>query len=163
MNHVVSTELPVDALEASAHNPRKTFESEALLKLATSINEHGVLQPICVVPKSGVADRYIIVAGERRWRAAILAGKLTIPAVIMPPAEEGRLWEIQLDENMQRVQLSPLEEAQAYADLQSEHGYTIATLSARFQHSQDSIRDRLALLDLTPAVKALVASGSLKQ
>lgn len=162
MNSIVSTELPVSTLEGSRHNPRKVFELEQLSALAASISQHGVLQPIRVIPKPDVPDRYIIVAGERRWRASILAGKITIPAVIAPPDEETRLREIQLDENMQRVPLTPLEEAQAYADLQSGYGYTIALLSTRFQHSQDYIRDRLALLSLQPVVQQMVESGKLK-
>ncbi len=106
-------EIDISKIERDLNQPRKNFDEEALKELANSIREKGVLEPI-LVRKAG--DGYIIVAGERRWRASRLAGKTTVPAIIIEPKDEREIREIQIIENLQREDISPIERARAILD-----------------------------------------------
>jgi len=120
--------VPVDRIEPNPENPRLLFEESALDELAASITEHGVLQPILVRPLDH--DRYQIVAGERRWRAAVKAGLATVPALVEELDDEAAL-EIAVIENLQREDLSPLEEATMYEKMVRDHGYSIRKLAQK--------------------------------
>lgn len=106
-------EIDISKIERDLNQPRKNFDEEALKELANSIREKGVLEPI-LVRKAG--DGYIIVAGERRWRASRLAGKTTVPAIVIEPKDEREIREIQIIENLQREDISPIERARAILD-----------------------------------------------
>lgn len=106
-------EIDISKIERDPNQPRKNFDEEALKELANSIREKGVLEPI-LVRKAG--DGYIIVAGERRWRASRLAGKTTVPAIVIEPKDEREIREIQIIENLQREDISPIERARAILD-----------------------------------------------
>ena len=142
--------IPIDHITPNPKNPRKTFDQEELEKLAQSIREVGILQPLVVVPQE---DRMLrIVAGERRWRAAQMAGLNSVVAVVrkLTSAQEA---EIALIENLQRKDLDPIEEAQAYQELLREHGYTQEALAEKLGCSQGHIANRLRLLRLPDEVK----------
>lgn len=142
--------IPIDHIVPNPKNPRKTFDQEELEKLAQSIREVGILQPLVVVPQEDGMLR--IVAGERRWRAAQMAGLRSVVAVVrkLTPAQEA---EIALIENLQRKDLDPIEEAQAYQELLREHGYTQEALGEKLGVSQSHIANRLRLLRLPDEVK----------
>ncbi|BDG61864.1 ParB/RepB/Spo0J family partition protein [Caldinitratiruptor microaerophilus] len=150
-------ELPLDRIRPNPRQPRKAFAPEALEELAASIREHGVVQPVLVRPVDG---GYELVAGERRWRAARAAGLERIPAVVreITPA---KAMEIALIENLQREDLNPLEEAEAYRVLLEEHGLSHEELARRLGKSRPQISNTLRLLQLPQPVQALVASGVL--
>ena len=120
--------VPVDRIEPNPENPRLVFEESALEELAASIREHGVLQPILVRPRG--RDDYQLVAGERRWRAARRAGLETVPALVEELDDDAAL-EIAVIENLQREDLSPLEEAAMYDRMVTEHGYSIRKLAQK--------------------------------
>lgn len=148
-------ELLLDRIDANPDQPRKEFSPEKLAELADSIREHGVVQPIIVRPRG---DRYEIVAGERRWRAAKLAGLEKIPALAREFTEQ-KLMEIALIENLQRADLNPLEEAEAYRRLIDRHGLTQEDLAKRLGKSRPQISNTLRLLTLDPAVREEVGAG----
>src|SRR5581483_3885507 len=120
-------ELPVERIVPNPAQPRETIAPEELAELAASIGAHGVLQPIIVTRG---ADGYVLIAGERRWRAAQLAGLPTVPALVKEVTPQERL-ELALVENLQRQDLTPLEEAAAYRQLVTEHGLTQEAVAAR--------------------------------
>jgi ParB family chromosome partitioning protein len=136
-------EIPVDAIDANPEQPRRRFEAAELESLADSIRLHGVLQPV-VVRRAG--DRYELVVGERRWRAARAAGLATIPAVISDIASDLRL-EIALVENIQRHDLNPMELAHAFRGL-AERGHTQEEIGKRVGMDRSSVANHLRLLDL---------------
>lgn len=146
--------VPVDRIEQNPENPRLVFEEEALEELAASIREHGVLQPILVRPRE--ADRYQLVAGERRWRAAVRAGLGTIPALVEDLDDEAAL-EIAVIENLQREDLSPLEEATMYEKMVRDHGYSIRKLAQKLGKDKGYLENRLRLADAPEEVRALVS------
>lgn len=152
-----STEVPIDRITANPYQPRRTFTQESLEELAQSIAQHGLLQPVVLRPHLG---RYQLAVGERRWRAAKLAGKTAIPAVIMDLTER-QLAEIALVENLQREDLNPIEEAGAFAQLIQEFNLTQEVLAARVGRSRSAIANTLRLLNLAPPVQRLVAGGTL--
>jgi ParB family chromosome partitioning protein len=152
---VPPSEVSLDSIIPNPHQPRRTFDQEALEELAQSIAQHGLLQPIVVRPHLG---RYQLVAGERRFRAAKLAGKIAIPAVIMDLTDR-QLAEIALVENLQREDLNPLEEANAYSQLLKEFNLTQEALATRIGKSRSAIANTLRLLNLAPPVQAMVAEG----
>jgi ParB/RepB/Spo0J family partition protein len=146
--------VPVDRIEPNPENPRLLFEESALAELAASITEHGVLQPILVRPLDH--DRYQLVAGERRWRAAVRAGLTTIPALVEELDDEAAL-EIAVIENLQREDLSPLEEATMYEKMVRDHGYSIRKLAQKLGKDKGYLENRLRLADAPEEVRALVS------
>jgi ParB family chromosome partitioning protein len=145
--------VPVDRIEPNPENPRLVFEEDALAELAASITEHGVLQPILVRP---MGDDYQLVAGERRWRAAKRAGLETIPALVEELDDDAAL-EIAVIENLQREDLSPLEEAAMYEKMVSGHGYSIRKLAQKLGKDKGYLENRLRLNDAPEEVRALVS------
>ncbi len=151
------TEVEIGSVFANPNQPRKVFDPTALQELANSIAEHGVIQPI-IVNKSG--DRYMIIAGERRYRASKMAGLVKIP-VIVKNYNERQIKEISLIENLQREDLNPIEAANAMKSLMTEYGLTQEVLADRIGKSRPSIANTLRLLSLAPDVMKMVESGSL--
>jgi len=141
-------EIPVDAIDANPEQPRRCFETVDLDRLADSIRQHGVLQPI-VVRRAG--DRYELVVGERRWRAARSAGRETIPAVIADVDSGDRL-ELALVENVQRHDLNPIELAYAFRSL-SDHGLTQEEIGRRVSLDRSTVANHLRLLELPPQLQ----------
>ena len=144
-------------LDTNAEQPRKTFDEERLQELAASIARHGVVQPI-IVRKSG--ERYEIVAGERRYRAARLAGLATVP-VIVKQFDDNQVHEVALVENLQRENLNPIEEAAAIRFLMQQHDLTQEEVSSRLGKSRPAIANSLRLLNLPGNVQGLVKEGAL--
>ncbi len=151
-------ELRLSELEPNRNQPRKAFDEEALAELADSINQHGVLQPLLVRPIPG--GGYQIVAGERRWRAARMAGLSTVPAIVRE-LEDEQVMEIALIENLQREDLSPLEEAQGYQSLMDTYGMTQEEISKTVGKSRSAVANALRLLRLPEEVRALLRAGAL--
>lgn len=151
-------ELPVQAITPNPRQPRTVFDEDALAELVESINEVGLLQPIVVRPLD--ADRYELVMGERRWRAADQAGLESIPAIVRR-TEDHQLLRDALLENLHRAQLNPLEEAAAYSQMLSDFGCTQEELSARIKRSRPQISNTIRLLKLPPSVQRRVAAGVL--
>jgi len=145
--------VPVERIVPNPENPRLLFEESALEELASSIREHGVLQPILVRP---MGDGYQLVAGERRWRAAIRAGLQTIPALVEELDDDAAL-EIAVIENLQREDLSPLEEATMYDKMVTEHGYSIRKLAQKLGKDKGYLENRLRLADAPEEIRALVS------
>ena len=150
-------EIPTDLIDPNPKNPRKIFDNFDLDELVHSIKEFGLLQPI-VVRRSG--DRYELVMGERRWRAATQAGLDTIPAIVRKTDDDSMLRDALL-ENVHRVQLNPLEEAAAYEQLLEEFGVTQSELADKLGRSRPVITNMLRLLKLPVAVQQKVAAGVL--
>jgi ParB family chromosome partitioning protein len=146
--------VPIDRIVPNPENPRLLFEESALEELAASVREHGVLQPVLVRPAGG--DQYQLVAGERRWRAARLAGLVTIPALIEELDDDDAL-EIAVIENLQREDLSPLEEAAIYERMVTEHGYSIRKLAQKLGKDKGYLENRLRLADAPEEIRALVS------
>src|SRR5437870_6095428 len=143
-------EIDIDRILPNSHQPRKNFDEASLNELADSIREHGVVQPIVVrVPEDGF---FQLTAGERRWRAAQRAGLLRIPAVIREAGEHAAL-EIALIENLQREDLNPIEEAQAYERLIVDFGMTQEEVARRVGKNRTTIANMLRLLRLPPEVQ----------
>jgi len=150
-------EVPVDRITTNPDQPRTRFDDESLEELAASMKEVGVLQPIIV---TGDGEGYVLVAGERRWRAAKRAGLAVIPAVIRESTGNSTLVEA-LVENVQRQDLTPLEEAHAYQQLLENYGMTQEQVAVRVGKSRPSISNTLRLLQLPIEVQELVESGDL--
>ena len=151
--------LPVDLIKKSQYQPRKTMNPEALKELADSIRAQGVVQPILVRPAA--ANKYEIIAGERRWRAAQMAGLQEIPAVIREVSDQTAAC-IALIENIQREDLNPLEEAQTLSRLLRDFKMTHESIAAAVGRSRPTVTNLLRLLDLQPEVQAMVQSGGLE-
>lgn len=151
------SEIEISSIFANPNQPRKVFDPTALNELSSSISKHGVIMPI-IVNKSG--DRFMIIAGERRFRAAKLAGLTTIPAIVKT-YNERQIKEISLIENLQREDLNPIEAANAMRSLMDDYGLTQEDLADRIGKSRSAIANTLRLLSLTPEVIKLVESGSL--
>ncbi|MCD7776057.1 MAG: ParB/RepB/Spo0J family partition protein [Firmicutes bacterium] len=145
-------------IEPRADQPRKEFDDESLRQLSESISQYGVLQPILVSELEG--GRYSIIAGERRWRAAKLAGLSEIPAMILCP-DEVMTAEISLIENIQREDLSPYEEAEAYRVLIDRFGLTQEELSDKIGRSRSAVANSLRLLDLPESIVPFLSSGEI--
>src|SRR3982750_144778 len=146
--------VQVDHIEPNPEQPRMVFEPQALDELAASIREHGVLQPILVRPLG--PNTYQIVAGERRWRASRLAGLETIPALIEEIDDDTAL-EISIIENLQREDISPLDEAAMYDRMVREHGYSIRKLADKLGKDKGYLENRLRLADAPPEIRELVS------
>lgn len=138
--------------------PRKNFDLESLQQLADSIAEHGLLQPVVV--REALGGYYEIIAGERRWRAAKMAGLSEIPVTILT-ADDRKASELAIIENVQREDLNPMEEAQAYKKLQEEYGLTQDKVASAVGKSRSAVANTLRLLDLPEEAGALVATGKL--
>ncbi|MCH5161908.1 MAG: ParB/RepB/Spo0J family partition protein [Clostridiales bacterium] len=145
-------------IEPNANQPRKNFDKEALAVLTESIKKHGVITPIVVTPRPN--GKYMIIAGERRYRAATAAGLFSVPAVIRECTPE-QIDELSLIENIQREDLNPIEVAQAIRKLMDDYGYTQEKVAERIGQARSTVANLLRLLDLTDDVKALIESGKL--
>ena len=142
----------ISEVEPNRSQPRKTFNEDALQELAESIKEHGVLQPLLVKQRDGY---YEIVAGERRWRAATKAGLKEIPVIVRDLSEQ-EILEISIIENLQREDLNPIEEANAYKRLMEEFGLTQDVVSERVSKSRTAIANSVRLLKLSPDVQQML-------
>lgn len=150
-------ELRINDIEPNENQPRKEFDDEKLLQLAESIKQHGVVQPIIVKKEDGI---YRIVAGERRWRASRIAGQATIPAIIKELSDK-QLMEVALIENLQREDLNPVEEAEAYIKLTKEYNMTQEEISKSVGKSRSAIANSMRLLNLTSDVLKYLSTGEL--
>lgn len=148
-------ELDLDMIEPNRKQPRKYFDETALEELAASLKAYGMIQPI-VVKKSG--EYYEIIAGERRWRAAKIAGLTKVPVVIKK-WEEGEAFEAALVENLQREDLNPMEEAESYQRLQEEFGLSQEKIAEKVGKSRSAITNSLRLLQLDSRVRTLVVEN----
>lgn len=153
-----SVSLPISQVEPGLNQPRKRFDPDSLSELADSIRIHGVIQPLTVRRLS--SGYYQIIAGERRWRAAKQAGLDEIPAVIIE-ADDRKVMELGLIENLQREDLNPAEEARGYQTLMAEYGLTQEQVAQRMGKSRPAVTNALRLLNLPEDLMALVEDGSL--
>lgn len=149
--------LRISQIEPNRAQPRKTFDAQQLQELADSIKEHGVLQPLLVCEKDG---GYMIIAGERRWRAARMAGLTEVP-VLVRDYDEQTIAEVSLIENLQRSDLNPIEEAAGYFNLIEQFGFTQESAAERVGKSRSSVANALRLLALPDSVQALLREGRL--
>lgn len=150
-------ELDVKEVFPNPDQPRKAFDETALKELSESIVKHGVIQPITVVKRN---DGYMIVAGERRFRASVMAGRKTVPAIVRSFGERD-IKEIALLENLQREDLNPIEEARAIKRLMDEFALTQDEVAERLGKSRSAVANTLRLLSLSPEVTRLVLNGEL--
>lgn len=153
-----SVSLPISQVEPGLNQPRKRFDPDSLSELADSIRIHGVIQPLTVRRLS--SGYYQIIAGERRWRAAKQAGLDEIPVVIIE-ADDRKVMELGLIENLQREDLNPAEEARGYQTLMTEYGLTQEQVAQRMGKSRPAVTNALRLLNLPEDLMALVEDGSL--
>jgi len=153
-------ELPVDAIHPNPRQPRRRFEAEAASGLAESVRRQGVIQPLLVRPRA--AGGYELVAGERRWRAAREAGQATVPAVVRE-ADDRETLVLGLIENVAREQLTPVEEARAYAVLIDEFSLSLGEVAERVGRSKPSVSNRIRLLDLPDDVLGMLERGQLTE
>lgn len=150
--------LPLSQVECNADQPRRHFDEEALSELADSIREHGVIQPLTV--RRLASGDYQIIAGERRWRAARLAGLSEIPAIVVE-ADDRKVTELALIENLQREDLDPLEEAEGYKKLMDNYHMTQEDVAERVGKSRSAVANALRLLGLCPEVRTMLEDGKL--
>jgi len=150
--------VPVDTIHANPHQPRRQFDEAELQALADSIREHGILQPLVVV-RAGAG--YRLVAGERRLRAARLAGLDEVPVVVRDAGEGEESLSLSLVENVQRFDLNPLEEAEAVRRLVDEFGLTHEAVARRLGRSRTQVTNALRLLDLAEAVRSALRAGAI--
>lgn len=153
--------LPVDLIKRGQYQPRKAMNPEALTDLADSIRTQGVVQPILVRPLAGQPGKYEIIAGERRWRAAQMAGLQDVPALVREVPDRTAVC-IALIENIQREDLNPLEEAQTLKRLLEEFGMTHESVAEAVGRSRPAVSNLLRLLELHPEVQELLRSGRLE-
>lgn len=152
--HTSVRTVPLERIDPNPQQPRMSFDEDALRELAASVTEHGVLQPILIRP--GEEGRYQLVAGERRWRAARIAGLAAIPALIEEIDDDTAL-EISIIENLQREDLSPLDEALMYERMTTDHGYSLRRLAQKLGKDKGYIENRLRLADAPAEIKQLVS------
>ncbi len=155
-----SKEVPIEFIQPNPDQPRRRFADEALASLVESVREHGILQPILVRPLPDQDNRYEIVAGERRWRAAQEAKLHQVPVMIRN-VKDAALVEVALVENIQREDLTPIEEAEAYRRLMDEFGHAQEQLARVVGKSRSHIANSIRLLALPGSVKAMVEEGAL--
>jgi ParB family chromosome partitioning protein len=153
-----SSTLPVSQIESCRNQPRKNFDRTKLEELADSIRQHGVIQPLTVRKLS--SGYYQIIAGERRWRAARLAGLTEIPAVVIE-ADDQKAMELAMIENLQREDLDPIEEAQGFRALVEQYGMTQEEAARRVGKSRSAVTNSMRLLDLHPAIQEMITDGKL--
>jgi len=152
-------EIPVEKVSVNPHQPRQALDQESLAELAASIRTHGVLQPLVVTK---VGDGYQIIAGERRWRAAQLAGMETVPVLIKESTPQQML-ELALVENIQRADLNALEEANAYRQLMDEFGLTQGKVAEQVGKSRTTVANTVRLLKLPDEAKQALAAGHISE
>ena len=150
--------LPIHKVEPNANQPRQDFDEEELASLADSIGTHGIVQPLTV--RQLPSGYYQIIAGERRWRAARIAGLHEVPAVVIE-ADDKKTMELALIENLQRQDLNPVEEALGYQTLMADYGLTQEETAKRVGKSRPAVANALRLLSLCPDVLEMVRSGQL--
>ena len=150
--------LPISQVESCASQPRKQFDADALADLADSIREHGIIQPLTV--RKLQSGYYQIIAGERRWRAARMAGLSEVPAIVIE-ADDRKAMELAMIENLQREDLNPIEEAEGYQMLMSQYNMTQEETAQRVGKSRSAVANALRLLNLCPSVRAMVEAGRL--
>ena len=153
-----SVSLPIAQVEPGLNQPRKHFEEEALADLAESIRQHGMIQPLTV--RRLASGYYQIIAGERRWRAARMAGLEEVPATIIE-ADDRKVMELGLIENLQREDLNPMEEAGGYRVLMEEYGLTQEEVAQQVGKSRPAVANALRLLSLPPSLHPLLEDGQL--
>ncbi|MEJ5309480.1 MAG: ParB/RepB/Spo0J family partition protein [Anaerolineae bacterium] len=153
-------DVPLEAITPNPHQPRSAIMTEDLQELAGSIREHGIIQPLIVTRKAD--GGYQLIAGERRWRAARLAGLQRVPVIVKDVAPQQML-ELALVENVQRADLNPLEEALAYKQLIEEFGLSQGEVAQRVGKSRPAIANTLRLLQASPAVQAAVMEGTITE
>ncbi len=152
--------VPIEFLRPNPRNPRTTFREEDLADLSNSIREKGIIQPIVVRAIPGVADAYEIIAGERRWRAAQVAGLADVPVVIHE-ADDKEALELAIIENVQRADLNAIEEAKGYERLGAEFGYSQSDIAKIIGKSRSHVANTMRLLNLPEGAKALVQDGKI--
>ena len=150
--------LPLSQVESCAAQPRKQFDPDALADLADSIRQHGIIQPLTV--RKLQSGYYQIIAGERRWRAARMAGLRQVPVVVIE-ADDRKAMELAMIENLQREDLNPMEEAEGYRTLMEQYGLTQEETSQRVGKSRSAVANALRLLHLSDEVRTLVEEGKL--
>ena len=150
--------LPISQVESCAGQPRKQFDPDALADLADSIREHGIIQPLTV--RKLQSGYYQIIAGERRWRAARMAGLDQVPAIVIE-ANDRKAMELAMIENLQREDLNPIEEAEGYRQLMEQYNLTQEETAQRVGKSRSVVANALRLLNLCPPVRAMVEDGRL--
>ena len=150
--------LPISQVESCSSQPRKNFDPDALADLADSIREHGIIQPLTV--RKLQSGYYQIIAGERRWRAARMAGLTQVPAIVIE-ADDRKAMELAMIENLQREDLNPIEEAEGYQVLMQNYNMTQEEAAGRVGKSRSAVANALRLLKLTPSVRAMVEDGRL--
>ena len=150
--------LPISQIEPYANQPRRHFDEEALQDLADSIREHGIIQPLTVRRLS--SGYYQIIAGERRWRAARIAGLHEVPAIVIE-ADDRKMTELSLIENLQREDLDPIEEAEGYKTLMDSYQLTQEEAAERVGKSRSAVANSLRLLGLCPEVREMLQNGVL--
>ena len=153
-----SVSLPISQVEPGLNQPRKHFDEEALADLSESIRQHGILQPLTV--RRLASGYYQIIAGERRWRAARMAGLSEVPAMIVE-ADDRKVMELGLIENLQREDLNPMEEAMGYQSLIKDYGLTQEEVSLRVSKSRPTVANAMRLLQLPQEVQWLIEQGSI--
>jgi ParB family transcriptional regulator, chromosome partitioning protein len=153
-------EIEIERISPNPQQPRRNFDEESLTALAQSISAHGVLAPIMVRRHPDEDDSYQIISGERRWRAARLAGRRSIAAIVRE-AQAGEAIELAIIENVQRADLNAIEEAAGYRQLIEEHAFTQDALAQRLGKSRPAVANALRLLSLPDAVQAMVRDGKL--
>ena len=153
-----SLSLPISQVETCSSQPRKRFDDESLQELADSISQHGIIQPLTVRKLS--SGYYQIIGGERRWRAARLAGLQEVPVIVFE-ADDRKAAELAMIENLQREDLNPIEEAEGYRVLTEQYGMTQDECAQRVGKSRPTVANALRLLGLTEPVRAMVEDGRL--
>ena len=153
-----SLSLPISQVESCSSQPRKRFDEASLAELAASIQEHGIIQPLTV--RKLASGYYQIIAGERRWRAARLAGLSEVPVIVIE-ADDRKAAELAMIENLQREDLNPMEEAAGFQSLIETYHMTQEEAAARVGKSRSAVTNALRLLSLTPSVRKLVEEGTL--
>jgi len=149
-------EIPIEEIRPNRVQPRKTFEPRGLQDLVASIRANGIIQPLLAREAEG---GYELIAGERRYRAACMAGLRSVPTIIRAVDRDSDSLELALIENLQREDLSPIEEAEAYQQLAADHGYTQELLSRRLGRARATIANMLRLLKLPEEVKSAIDAG----
>ena len=150
--------IPISQVERSADQPRKRFDDTTLAELADSIREHGIIQPLTV--RRLASGYYQIIAGERRWRAARMAGLSEVPVIVVE-ADDRKMTELALIENLQREDLDPIEEAEGYKKLMDSYHMTQEDVAEKVGKSRSTVANALRLLGLCPEVRKLLEEGRL--
>ena len=152
-------EVEIDKVVRDENQPRKSFSEESLAELASSIKQHGILQPLVLIEEG---EKYVIIAGERRWRAAKMAGLLKVPAIVRTEDSQNRL-ELSIIENAQREDLNPIELATAYAKLKTQFNMSVKEIAERVGKSEPSVMNTMRLLNLPDDAKKAMVEHELSE